>query len=245
MQELTFTAAPLAGQGSATTTIKLDVADAGQVASDSQTAVTTVASPPGSSGQANFTITDQTTGQQTFIGGDSYNGPVKGIGQQLISMTPDNLNITATAPNVFIRTGSGDDAIDVSKVGGNNILDGAGGSSFLTGGTGNDTFFLDDRSLASDAYSTVVNFHGGDNITVFGVDATNFHLATQDNQGAPGDKGLAFTFASAGKPNATVVIAGFTSADLANGRLTTSYGSNPATPGVAGSGGPYFNIHGN
>ncbi len=245
LQKLTFTAAPLSGQGSATTTIKLDVADAGQVASDSQTAVTTVASLPGSAGQANFTITDQTTGQQTFIGGDQYSGPVQGISQELNLVTSDNLNITATMPNVFIRTGSGDDAIDVSKVNGNNVLDGGSGSSFLTGGTGNDTFFLDDRNLTSDAYSTVVNFHGGDNITVFGVDATNFHLATQDNQGAAGAKGLAFTFAGAGKPNATVVIAGFSSADLANGRLTTSYGSNPATPGVAGSGGPYFNIHGN
>ncbi len=245
LQKLTFTAPPLAGQASATSTIKLDIADGAQVASDSQTTVTAVASLPGSSGGANFTITDQTTGQQNFISGDKYSGPVQGLSQQLTLVTPDNLNITATMPNVFIRTGSGNDAIDVSKVNGNNVLDGAGGSSFLTGGTGNDTFFLDDRSLASDAYSTVVNFHAGDNITIFGVDPTNFHLTTQDNQGAAGAKGLAYTFTSVGKPNATVVIAGFGSADLANGRLTASYGTNPATPGVAGSGGSYFNIHGN
>ncbi len=245
LQKLTFTAPPLAGQDSATSTIKLDIADGGQVASDSQTTVTTVASAPSSNGNANFTITDQTTGQQNFISGDKYSGPVQGLGQQLNLITPNNLNVAAAVPNVFIRSGSGNDAIDVSKANGNNVLDGAGGSSFLTGGTGNDTFFLDGRNLASDAYSTVVNFHGGDNITVFGVDATNFKLATQDNQGAAGAKGVAFTFSSAGKPNATVVIAGFSSADLANGRLTTSYGANPATAGVAGSGGSYFNIHGN
>ena len=203
-----------------------------------------MASLPASSGNANFTITDQTTGQQNFISGDSYSGPVQGLSQQLSLVTPDNLNITATVPNVFIRTGSGNDAIDVSKANGNNVLDGAGGSSFLTGGTGHDTFFLDDRNLASDAYSTVVNFHGGDNITVFGVDATSFKLTTQDNQGAANAKGLALTFTSAGKPNATVVIAGFSSADLANGRLTTSYGANPATPGVAGRGGGDLHIHG-
>ena len=245
LQKLSFTAAPLAGQDSATTTIKLDIADGAQAASDSQTAITTMASLPGSIGRANFTITDQTTGQQNFISGDSYSGPVQGLSHQLSLVTPDNLNITATVPNVFIRTGSGNDAIDVSQANGNNVLDGAGGSSFLTGGTGADTFFLDARSLASDAYSTVVNFHAGDNVTVFGVDATNFHLATQDNQGAAGAKGLAYTFSSAGKPNATVVLAGFSSADLANGRLTASYGANPATPGVAGNGGPYFNIHAN
>jgi hypothetical protein len=245
LQKLTFTASPLAGQDSATSTIKLDIADGAQVASDSQTVLTTVASLPASSGNANFTITDQTTGQQVFISGDKYSGPVQGLSQQLTLVTPDNLNITATVPNAFIRTGSGNDAIDVSKVNGNNVLDGGGGSSFLTGGTGNDTFFLDDRGLASDAYSTIVNFHAGDNITIFGVDPTNFHLTTQDNQGAASAKGLAYTFTSVGKPNATVVIAGFSSADLANGRLTTSYGANLATPGVAGSGGAYFNIHGN
>ncbi len=245
LQTLTFTAPSLPGQDPATSTITLDIADGLRVASDSRTAVTALASLPGSSGGANFTITDQTTGQQVFISGDTYSGPVQGLGHQLTLVTPDNLNITASVPNVFIRSGSGNDAIDVSRVNGNNVLDGSGGSSFLTGGTGNDTFFLDDRALASDTYSTVVNFHAGDNITVFGVDATNFHLTTQDNQGAAGAKGLAYTFTSAGKPNATVVIAGFSSADLANGRLTTSYGANPATSGISGSGGAYLNIHGN
>lgn len=245
LQKLTFTAAPLDGQNPATSTIKLDIADGALVASDSRTAVTAVASLPASSGGANFTIIDQTTGQQTFISGDTYGGPVQGLGQQLTLVTPDNLNITAAVPNSFIRSGSGNDAIDVSRVNGNNVLDGSSGSSFLTGGTGNDTFFLDDRALASDTYSTVVNFHAGDNITVFGVDATNFKMTTQDNQGAAGAKGLAYTFTSAGKPTATVVIAGFSSADLANGRLTASYGANPATPGVPGSGGSYLNIHGN
>ena len=244
LQKLTFTAAPLDGQNSATTTIKLDVADGAQMASDSQTAVTAVASLP-SSGSANFTVIDQTTGQQTLINGDTYGGPVQGLGRQLTLVTPDNLNITATVPSSFIRSGSGTDAIDVSRANGNNVLDGSSGSSFLTGGTGNDTFFLDDRALASDTYSTVVNFHAGDNITVFGVDATSFLMTTQDNQGAAGAKGLAYTFTSAGKPTATVVIAGFSSADLANGRLTASYGANPATAGVPGSGGSYLNIHGN
>lgn len=244
LQKLTFTAAALDGRDSATSTIKLDIADGAQVASDSQTAITAVASLPSSSGSANFTITDQTTGQQTFSNGDTYSGPVQGLGQQLTLVTPNNLNITAAVPNSFIRSGSGNDAIDVSRVNGNNVLDGSSGSSFLTGGTGNDTFFLDDRALASDAYSTVVGFRAGDNITVFGVDAMSFQLTTQDNQGAAGAKGLAYTFTGAGKPNATVVIAGFSSTDLANGRLTASYGANPATAGVPGSGGSYFNIHG-
>ncbi len=245
LQKLTFTAPALGAQPSATSTIKLEVADGGLVATDGKTAITAVVSPAAGGAGANFTITNQTTGQQILISGEKYSGPVQGIDQQFILVTPDNLNITAAVPNVFIRAVGGMNAIDVSRANGNNVLDASTGSSFLTGGTGRDTFFLDDRNLATDAYSTVVNFHSGDNITVFGVNQADFRLTTLDNQGAAGAKGLAYTFSAAGKPNASVVLAGFSSADLANGRLTASYGSNPATPGVAGSGGSYFNIHAN
>jgi len=242
--KLSFATPALGDRSSAASTIKLDIADGAQVASGFQTTITAAPAASGGAGSS-FTVTDQTSGQQVFTAGDKYSGPVQGLDQQLILVTPDNLNITATSPNVFIRTGGGTDAIDVSRANGNNVIDAGEGSSFLTGGTGKDTFFLDDRNLTSDTYSTIVNFHAGDNITIFGVNATDFRLTTLDNQGASGAKGLAYTFSAAGKPNATVVIAGFSSADLANGRVTTSYGSNPATPGVAGSGGAYFNIHGN
>jgi Ca2+-binding RTX toxin-like protein len=42
------------------------------------------------------------------------------------------------------------------------VLDGGTGSNFLTGGTGNDTFFVDDRALGSVIWDTVNNFHAGD-----------------------------------------------------------------------------------
>ncbi len=193
----------------------------------------------------NFVVGDQTTGQQTSLAGGEYVGPVAGIGQQLVLITPDNLNISATVPNVFIHSGSGTDAIDVSRVNGNNVLDGSTGSNFLVGGTGRDTFFLDDRNAGSDTYSTVVNFHSGDNATILGVDPVNFHVVTQDNLGAVGAKGLTYTFTASGKPNASIVIAGFSTADLASGRLTASYGTNADLPGQPGSGGMYLNIHGN
>ena len=114
---------------------------------------------------------------------------------------------------------------------------------FLTGGTGADTFFLDDRSPVADVFSTIVNFHAGDNATVFGVNQTNFKLNTLDNQGAANAKGLDFGFSAAGHANANIVLAGYSSADLSNGRLTVTYGTTPDTPGVPGS--QYMNIHGN
>lgn len=247
LDKVIFAAPSLTGQASVTSTIKLDVVDGQQIATDSKTTITEVAAvvptplPTGKGG--NFLIADQTTGQQSYAGGDKYSGPVAGIDQQIILVTPDNLNITANLANVFIHSGSGTDAIDVSHVNGNNTLDGSTGSNFLTGGTGRDTFFLDDRNPTSDVYSTVVNFHSGDNVTIFGVDPVNFQVITQDNQGAVGAKGLTYTFTAAGRPNASVVIAGFSSADLANGRLTPSYGRTPDLPGNPGS--LYLNIHGN
>ncbi len=248
LAKIIFTAPPLNGQPSVTSNIKLDITDGAQTATDSKTTIKEIASPllppPGGS-TANFTVADETTGQQTFISGDPYSGPVAGLGQQLILVTPDNLNISANTPNVFIHSGSGTDALDASRVNGNNILDGSTGSNFLVGGTGRDTFFLDDRNTASDVYSTVVNFHSGDNVTIFGVDPVNFRVITQDNQGAVGAKGLTYTFTANGKPNASIVIAGFSTADLTNGRLTAAYGSNPDLPGQPGSGGVYLNIRGN
>jgi len=244
LDKITFTAPPLGGQPSVTSTIKLDVVDRTQTASDSKTTIKEV-SPPPPVGSNNFAVADQTTGQLSLLSGDKYSGPVAGLSQQLILVTPDNLNISATVPNVFIHSGSGTDAIDVSRVNGNNVLDGSTGSNFLVGGIGRDTFFLDDRNAASDVYSTVVNFHSGDNATIFGVDPVNFHVVTQDNLGAVGAKGLTYTFSAVGKPNASIVIAGFSTADLANGRLTASYGTNADLPGQPGSGGVYLNIHGN
>lgn len=191
----------------------------------------------------NFTVADETTGQQSYASGSAYSGPVQGLTDQFILVTPDNLNITSHVAGSFIHSGAGNDAIDVSKAGGNNILDGSTGSNFLTGGTGDDTFYLDDRALTSDVFSTVVGFHSGDNVSTFGVNATDFKINMLDNQGAVGSKGLDYAFTEAGHPNANVVIAGYTVADLSNGRLTATFGTTPDTPGLPGS--QYLNIHAN
>ena len=117
------------------------------------------------------------------------------------------------------------------------------GPNFLVGGTGFDTFFLDDRNARADIFSTVVNFHSGDNATVFGVTATDFTLTTSNNQGAVGYKGLDFAFTAPGKANANLVLTGYTTADLTNGKLSVSYGTTAATGGIAGS--TFMLIHAN
>jgi Calx-beta domain len=195
--------------------------------------------PPAS----NFTFSDTSTNTSTVADGDSYSGPVAGIQHQFISVTTDSLAISATAPNSFIHTGAGDDAIDVSKVGGTNVLDGSTGSNFLVGGSGDDTFFLDDRGPTADIWSTVVGFHAGDNATTWDVTPDAFTLNKSDNQGAAGYTGLTFGFTAAGKPNASLTLAGYTTADLSSGRLAVTYGTTPDLPGVPGS--TYMLVHAN
>ncbi len=226
--------------------------DVGPVAKDPPTIVTAIdTTQPQSNGGANiaqdpkpnFSVYDMTTQTSSTAAGDAYTGPVEGIQYQYINITTDNLNITATMANSFIHTGSGTDAIDVSAVGGNNVLDGSTGSNFLVGGSGNDTFFMDDRGATADIWSTVVGFHSGDNATVFGVTATDFTLNEYDNQGAIGYTGLDFCFTAAGKPTASLTLAGYSSADLSNGRLAMTYGTTADQPGSPGS--TYMMIHAN
>jgi hypothetical protein len=56
-------------------------------------------------------VEDITTGQPITPVAQSYAGPVSGLQQQFMDITPDNLGITATAPNWFIASGAGNDAI--------------------------------------------------------------------------------------------------------------------------------------
>jgi Ca2+-binding RTX toxin-like protein len=177
--------------------------------------------------------------------GTAYSGPVAGLTSEFIAITPDNINITAATPNVFISLdgGSGEDAISVSQVNGNNVLNGSTGSSFLYGGTGKDTFFVDDRNppAGSSIWSTVVGFHSGDNATVWGVTPSDFTLSWVDGQGAAGYTGLTLHATASGKPTASLTLAGLTSADLSNGALSISYGSTPTLPNLPGSN--YMLIH--
>ena len=178
----------------------------------------------------NVTVNLFVTGNVT-----AYAGPVGGLQHQLLMLSADNLNITATAPNSFIHTGSGTDAIDVSAIGGNNVLDGGTGSNFLVGGKGLDTFFVDARGASSATWSTVSGFHSGDAATLWGITPKDFALSWVDGQGAVGSQGLTLHASAAGKPDASLTLAGFTTADLSNGKLATVFGNN--------GGGDYLYVH--
>ncbi len=182
-------------------------------------------------------VADKTTNQPVTPATTPYTGPVAGLTQQYINVTADKLNIAAETPGWFIHSGSGDDAIAVT--GGINVVDGGTGSNFMTGGTGTDTFFVDDRTATATTWSTVVNFHAGDSLTLWGVNATDFALSWMNGAGAAGYTGLTLSATASSKPEAIVTLAGLTQTALSNGTLTVSSGTDAA------SGSVYTNIHAN
>lgn len=81
----------------------------------------------------------------------------------------DAVAIAASVSNVFLHGNSAGDALQA--FGGQNVLDGGGGSNFLIGATGSDggsdVFFVDGRDQVN-TWSTIVNFHKGDTAVIFG-----------------------------------------------------------------------------
>ena len=212
--------------------MNLPVADQGAGLIQANTAVQ-LALAAGSNTASDLSVLDTTTDQVLSATAQPYTGPTCGPTSEYITATSDSLNISVSSPNWFIRTGSGDNTIRVSS--GTNILDGSTGSNVLIGGTGTDSFFMDDRTPAADIWSTIVNFHSGDAATIWGVTPHDFGLTWIDGQGSAGYTGLTLHVTAPDKPTASLTLAGFSSADLANGTLRVSFGSTPATEDAPGS----------
>ena len=157
-----------------------------------------------------FAQTDTTTGVASRPDGEAYAGPVSYLSRQYIYGGTDNIAVAASDPNVFIKGGSGDDAISVTA--GQNVLDGGTGSNFLTGGTGIDTFFVDGRG-GQVTWGTLVNFHAGDAATLWGFDpALSTRTWAPTAEGAAGYTGLTLhaSLDGSGTTNASITFAGLT-----------------------------------
>ncbi len=205
----------------------------------------TVVEPPPASGVEQYLVTNVTTGVSDWQDGQAYNGPVATVQNQFVTVTTDNVNITATKPNNFIHTGSGNDAIDLSLFGGagggTNVADGGAGSNFVVlsaFGNSVDTVFIDSRAATADTWSTVRNFQEGDAATIYGVTPSATTLDWEDDQGAAGFKGLTLHVIEQGKPIASLTLPGYGKADLGNGRLGVSFGNDST------NGGSYLHIQG-
>ncbi len=184
---------------------------------------------------AALSVFDTTTNTALAAAGSAYSGPVAGLENSYANITANSLDIVATTPDWFITTGSGNDAITVTS--GTNVVNGGAGSNFLTGGTGRDTFYVDATAPDQDIWSTVVNFHQGDAITLWGVSPETASSAWANDQGASGYSGLTLHAETVGGTSASLTLDQYSEADLADGRLAIAYGTNAAL-------GPYMYIAG-
>ena len=197
--------------------------------------------PPPASGAEQFLVTNLTTGVSDWEEGQFYDGPVAGLRNQFVTLTADNVNITATKGSNFIHAGSGNNAIDLSLFAleggtGTNVVDCGAGSSFIKLynygvfiGKGADTVLIDTRAAVADTWSTVSGFYQGDAVTIYGVTPGATTLDWEDNQGAAGATGLTLHAMEQGKPIASLTLAGYSRTDLGNGRLGVSFGNDPAS----------------
>ncbi len=179
----------------------------------------------------NFSIIDTTTGANaTQDAGQAYSGPVTYLTSEYVSPTQDSVNISSHVPNSFIVTGDGNDAIDVSAANGQNVISAGAGNNFLTGGTGADTFFIDDRTAGQAIWDTINGFHAGDAVTIWGMTPQDT-LQWVDNQGAAGFTGLTLhTPEPSGGAYASLTLPGYSQVDLASGRLTIAFGGSGGSP---------------
>jgi V8-like Glu-specific endopeptidase len=182
-----------------------------------------------------LSVFDTSTNAAVTAAGTAYSGPVAGVENTYGNVTSDSLNIVATTPSWFITTGSGNDAITVTS--GTNVINGGAGSNFLSGGNGTDTFFVDATSADQDIWSTVVNFHHGDAVTLWGVSPATATMSWANDQGAAGYSGLTLHAQTINGTSASLTLDNYSQADLSDGRLAVAYGTNAAL-------GPYMYIAG-
>jgi len=159
-------------------------------------------------------------GKRTTLVGERYEGPVEYLRTQLIYDSAAPAVIVANADNAFIKSFSGFCAIQVA--GGRNVVDAGPGSNFLVGGTGDDTFFLDGRGGAV-TWDTVVGFHPGDMVTMFGFHVGVSGYTWADADGAAGYTGRTIhaDLAGTGGITASLTFAGMTAADTDRYAITT------------------------
>jgi hypothetical protein len=155
--------------------------------------------------------TDQFGGSAgRLVPSSPYTGAVPGITDQFIDVNPVNLVIAATGPNIFLRSGAGNDALLV--VAGRNVLDAGTGSNFMVGGTNStDTFFVDGRGTGV-TWSSIIHFHPGDDATIWGWNQGVSKMTWADGQGAAGYTGATVHIQLAGNGviNDSMTFVGYT-----------------------------------
>lgn len=209
--------------------------DPSTLAQGSHTLVASETDPSGNTGSTfpltspnqRFHATDQTTSTSGSLDGSDYTGPVGYLQAEYAYTGSDNVVISANVANVFIHGGAAEEAL--AALAGSNIIEGGTGSNWLVGASGadggNDTFFVDNRGGQA-TWDTLLNFHAGDSLTLWGFNAASGSTTWVDNQGTPGYQGatLQATLGNGTAASALITLAGLssTSAQFATGTGTAN-----------------------
>ncbi len=137
----------------------------------------------------------------------------------------DDVVLSANVASVFIHSGAGEDALQV--VAGSNVLDGGGGSNWLVGASGSDggsdTFFVDGRG-GGNTWDTLLNFHAGDALTLWGYNSATGNTQWTDNMGAAGNTGATLS-ANFGNGTGATALVTFAGLSLSSTHFALSSGS--------------------
>ena len=133
-----------------------------------------------------FTIADLPASTSAAVIGSDYSGHVSYLQAQYGYSGADNVVLGAKVANVFLYGGSGEDALAAKA--GSNVLDGGSGSNWLVGASGadggKDTFFVDGGNGQS-TWDTLLNFHAGDMLTLWGYNGASGSLSWSTTWGPP------------------------------------------------------------
>ncbi|HYZ24912.1 MAG TPA: hypothetical protein VE690_22440 [Rhodopila sp.] len=179
---------------------------------------------------AKFVIFNMSSGAVNTSSGQPFAGPPGSPTTEYANITSDSLNVNSNTSSAFIITGSGNDVINASGSDGTNVLDGGTGSDTLLGGKGENTFLTTVLGQTKDTLTTAAYLHSGDTVTMLGVTPTDFNVDLSNNAGLPGYTGLQYAFSAAGQPTTKIVLSGYSTNDLLNGKLSQSFGMVGDTP---------------
>ncbi len=194
------------------------------VASESDTAgnIGMVKVPPLTVPNTRFDVVSITS--LLSISGSDYAGPMSYLKAQFVYSGLEDVLIGAKVASVFIKGGAGEDALAVKA--GSNVLDGCTGSNWLVGATGvdggTDTFFVDSRGEQG-AWDTLLNFHTGDMLTLWGFNSGAGSMVWSDDQGAAGYQG-ATLHADLGNGSGASVLVTFAGTSTVAAQFATSTG---------------------
>jgi hypothetical protein len=192
---------------------------------------TDAAGNAGSSSPVSVTVPDSrfdlTSGSDAAsFSGSNYAGPVSYLQAEYDYAGTGNVVIGARVANVFIYSGPGDDAL--AAIAGSNVLDGGTGSNWLVGASGadggTDTFFVQ-SGAGQNTWDTLLNFHAGDTLTLWGFNAASGTANWSDGSGAAGYQGATIT-AAFGDGSSTSATATFAGLSLSNAQFSTTTGSS-------------------